>query len=461
MLTDTIAAISTPPGEGGIGIVRISGPLAREIGLSLFRFAGRVRKPESHRLYFGHLLEPQSGQVVDEVLFAFMRAPRTYTREDVVEINCHGGIVAVAKTLQLVLAAGARLAEPGEFTQRAFLNGRLDLAQAEAVIQVIRAKTEAAMTLGVAQLQGRLSVEVRRIRETLLPVLVQIEAAIDFPEHQDVEEVARETIGGAVAEALGQIGLLLKTADKGLIFREGLRTAIVGRPNVGKSSLLNALLGQERAIVTAIPGTTRDVLEESINMGGVSLVIVDTAGIRKTQDMVESIGVLRSQQALSGAGLALLVLDAVAGVTPEDQEILEVIGEKPCLVVINKTDLLDDPGPVCRHLEQQVNPHRVVPVSVLARQGLKDLEQSILATVFGGEAPAPEPVMVTSVRHKEALRRASESLLEVQTALQHGQPVDFLAIDLHAALSALGEITGETVHAELAEEIFLNFCIGK
>lgn len=461
MLRDTIAAVSTPPGEGGIGIVRISGPSAREIGLSLFRFAGGEREPESHRLYFGHLRDPHDGQVVDEVLLTYMKAPRTYTREDIVEINCHGGILPLAKTLWLVLSAGARLAEPGEFTRRAFLNGRIDLAQAEAVVQIIRARTDAAMKLGAAQLQGGLSAKVRGMRDRLLQVLARIEASIDYPEHQDVEEVACEAIGCTVSEVLAQVEVLLQTADKGRILREGLRTAIVGRPNVGKSSLLNALLGQERAIVTPVPGTTRDVLEESINLGGVALVVLDTAGIRETRDAVEKIGVLRSQEALDSADLVLLVVDASSGVVDGDREIMGKIAEKPCMVIVNKVDLLTQQAPEDRAFSILAGPRPVVRVSALTGQGLPDLEQTVLRLVFGGEAVVTESVMITSVRHQDAVRRAADSLREVQEALRQERPVDLLSIDLSAALAALGEITGETVHDELAEEIFRTFCIGK
>jgi tRNA modification GTPase len=461
MLKDTIAAVSTPPGEGGIGIVRISGPSARGIGLSLFRFSGREREPESHRLYFGRILDPRDGQVVDEALFSYMKAPRTYTREDIVEINCHGGVLPVAKTLRLVLSAGARLAEPGEFTQRAFLNGRIDLAQAEAVIQIIRSRTDAALKLGVAQLQGGLSAGIRRIRERLLQLLVRVEASIDYPEHQDVEEMARETIARTVSEVLDQSNILLRTADKGRILREGLRTAIVGKPNVGKSSLLNALLGQERAIVTPVPGTTRDVLEESINLGGVALVVLDTAGIRETRDVVERMGVLRSQEALASADLVLLVLDATAGADDANRDILEKIAEKPCIFVLNKVDLLPETATVEREIILLAGRRPVVPVSALTGQGLDDLEQAVLQLVFGGEVLMRDPVIITSVRHRDALQRAADSLREVREALQLGLPLDLLSIDLYAALVALGEITGETVHDELVEEIFRTFCIGK
>jgi tRNA modification GTPase len=461
MLDDTIAAISTPPGEGGIGIVRISGPNAIKIGSAVFRFHKHVVEPQSHRLYYGYVTDPEGGQLVDEALIAFMRAPHTYTREDVVEINCHGGALPVSKTLGLVLAAGARMAEPGEFTQRAFLNGRIDLAQAEAVIQIIRAKTETAMVLGMAQLQGRLSGAVREIRQALLKILAHMEASIDYPEHQDVEELAREQIVRGVGPVLSGIVALLETADCGRILREGIRTAIVGRPNVGKSSLLNALLHEQRAIVTAVPGTTRDVLEESINLGGVALTIIDTAGIRETVDQVERIGVARSRAALGKADLVLLVMDASLPFSSEDREILAAAGDRPSIVVANKTDLLDNTDKTLRSILENVSPRPVVPMSLLLERGLSALEKTIVDIVFRGEAAAPEHTMVTSTRHKDALRRAQQSLQEMLCALDDGFAIDLLSIDLHTAMDALGEITGEAVREGLAEEIFRAFCIGK
>ena len=288
MNDDTIAAISTPPGEGGIGIVRLSGPQSFAIARKIIFFPREIKEPESHRLYYGYVVDPKDNSSIDEALVSFMRSPRTYTREDVVEINCHGGIRPLARTLELVLSCGARLAEPGEFTQRAFLNGRLDLAQAEAVIQIIRAKTDTALRVGMNQLTGGLSSEVKKIRAQLLAVLARIEAAVDFPELHDVEEITRREIGEEVAAAGAEIEALLKTADKGKILREGLLTAIIGLPNVGKSSLLNALLREQRAIVTDVPGTTRDILEESVNIGGIALTVIDTAGIRKTENKVEN-----------------------------------------------------------------------------------------------------------------------------------------------------------------------------
>ncbi len=461
MLEDTIAAVSTPPGEGGIGIVRISGPNAIKIGGAVFNFNKLIKEPQSHRLYYGYVKDPESGMLIDEALITFMLSPNTYTREDVVEINCHGGALPLSKTLELVLAAGARMAKPGEFTQRAFINGRIDLAQAEAVIQLIRAKTETAMMLGMAQLQGRLSREIKEISQTLLRLLAHMEASIDFPEHQDVEDLAREQVLRNIEPALARLSALLETADHGRILREGIRTAIVGRPNVGKSSLLNALLKEQRAIVTEIPGTTRDVLEESINLGGVALTIIDTAGIRETADQVERIGVARTREVLEKADLVVFVLDASQPYSSEDSEILNAVGDKACIVVANKTDLLINADEQLCSLIKIVSPRTLIPLSVLHESGLEKLETAIVDAVFHGEAKLPEHTMVTSVRHKDALRRAQQSLNEMLGALKEGFAIDLLAIDLHTALDSLGEITGEAVSESLAEEIFRAFCIGK
>ncbi|NLN07814.1 MAG: tRNA uridine-5-carboxymethylaminomethyl(34) synthesis GTPase MnmE [Firmicutes bacterium] len=458
---DTIAAISTPPGEGGIGIVRLSGPAAFAIGKKVFIFAGKIKEPQSHRLYYGHVIDPKSGVHIDEALIAFMRAPRTYTREDVVEINCHGGIMPLAKTLEAVLACGARLAEPGEFTQRAFLNGRIDLAQAEAVIQIIRAKSETAMKLSLKQLQGQLSQEVKDLRRRLLALLAHVEASIDFPEHHDVEEVARAEILEQTKYCLEQTAKLLATATQGRILREGLKTAIIGLPNVGKSSLLNALLREQRAIVTAIPGTTRDVLEESINLGGILLTVIDTAGIRATEDEVERLGVERSREALAEADLVLFVLDSSCGFREEERKLLEAVGEKPCIIVANKTDLLADKDAALQAIVAKAAPRPVVPMSLLAGEGLDLLEKNIIDTVFAGAVTAGEGAMVTSVRHKNALERAKAALEELLAATEAGMEVDLLAIDLTCALEALGEITGENVSSDLLQQIFSTFCIGK
>ncbi|HHU30062.1 MAG: tRNA uridine-5-carboxymethylaminomethyl(34) synthesis GTPase MnmE [Bacillota bacterium] len=461
MNDDTIAAISTPPGEGGIGIVRLSGPQSFAIARKIISFPREIKEPESHRLYYGYVVDPKDNSSIDEALVSFMRSPRTYTREDVVEINCHGGIRPLARTLELVLSCGARLAEPGEFTQRGFLNGRLDLAQAEAVIQIIRAKTDTALRLGMNQLTGGLSSEVKKIRAQLLAVLARIEAAVDFPELHDVEEITRREIGEEVAAAGEEIEALLKTADKGKILREGLLTAIIGLPNVGKSSLLNALLREQRAIVTDVPGTTRDILEESVNIGGIALTVIDTAGIRKTENKVEKIGVERSRAALSRADLVLLITDITRPFAEEEMQLLQSVGERPCIIVANKADLVDDVEERKAAILRRAAGREVVATAAVRGQGLEELEDRIKQLVFQGEAMASGAVYVTTARHKDALKKAQKALHDLKKALDDKVPVDLLSVDLHNALAALGEITGETAGDDLLNEIFSSFCIGK
>lgn len=449
-LDDTIAAIATPVGSGGIGIVRLSGPEVRSILERIFR---PTRTLQPLQLTYGHILDPQRGQAVDEVLATYMPAPRTYTRQDVVEINCHGGPVPLRRTLELCLAQGARLAWPGEFTMRAFLNGRIDLAQAEAVADVVAAKTEAGLRMAVAQLQGRLSSEVRGIRARLLHALAWIEAIIDF----EADEVPAYDIDPDLHAASAALSDLLEGAEQGMIYREGIRTAIVGQPNVGKSSLLNALLQAERAIVTPIPGTTRDTLEETLNLHGIPLVLVDTAGIRAdTRDMAEDMGVARSRAALAQSDLALLVIDANRPIDGDDREIAALIGNKPAITVLNKTDL-----PVHADGEALLPGAPVVEISALTGAGVGALERAIEEVVFGGRVVAGEPALVSSARHRDVLRRAQEGLRAAIEARAEDLPLDFTSIGLREAVHALGEITGESVSETLLETIFGRFCIGK
>jgi len=458
-LDDTIAAISTPIGEGGIGIVRMSGPEALSIVQGFFA-PGRHPALSStppvfvpYRLTYGHILEPATAQVVDEVLVAHMPAPHTYTRQDVIEINCHGGVVPLRRALELCLRGGARLAEPGEFTLRAFLNGRIDLAQAEAVLDVVQARTEAGLRLAVDQLGGRLSKEIHRARAQLVDVLAWLEAAIDFSS----DEIPERDVGPDLLAAREALERLLAGADQGIIYRQGLRTAIVGRPNVGKSSLLNALLRASRAIVTPIPGTTRDTLEEMLNLRGVPLVLVDTAGIRAaSDDPVEQIGIERSRAALAAADLALLVVDASEPLTPADSEIAALVGTKTALVVINKSDLpaVTD---ACHLLPQRPHLH----VSALTGQGLETLEEAVVETIFAGQALASNAVLVSNPRHKASIHRALDHVVAAQATLAEGLPADFVSIDVTAAVNVLGEITGETAHEDMLEAIFGRFCIGK
>ncbi len=406
-----------------------------------------------YHLHYGHIVDPQSDKTVDEVLVSYMPAPHTYTREDVVEINCHGGVVPLRRVLELVLRHGARLAQPGEMTLRAFLNGRVDLAQAEAVLDIVQAKTEASLRVAVEQLRGRLSDDIRTVRALLMDVLAYLEATIDFEE----DEIPFQDIEPPLREAIEQLEELLVNADQGIIYRQGVRTAIVGRPNVGKSSLLNALLRTSRAIVTPIPGTTRDTLEETLNLKGIPLVLVDTAGITaETDDAIEKLGIERSRAALAQADLALLVIDGSEPLQSADSEIADLVGDKSAIVVINKADLAQkaEPDGLLPQAER-------VSISALTGQGLERLEAAIVETVFSGRVVTTDEPLVSSPRHKELLARALGHLKAAQGAHNEGMAADFVAIDLTAAVDALGEITGETATEDLLETIFSKFCIGK
>jgi tRNA modification GTPase len=449
-LDDTIAAIATPVGSGGIGIIRLSGPEARSI-LELVFHSARPLLPL--QLTYGHIVDPQGAQVVDEVLAAYMPAPRTYTRQDVVEIDCHGGPVPLRRVLDLCLAHGARPAGPGEFTLRAFLNGRIDLAQAEAVADVVAAKTEAGLRMAVAQLGGQLSDRLGTVRARLLDALAWIEASIDFEQ----DEVPAYEIDIDLAAAREALAELLCGAERGVVYREGIRTAIVGQPNVGKSSLLNALLRADRAIVTPLPGTTRDTLEETLNLHGIPLVLVDTAGIRAdTRDMAEDMGVERSRAALGQADLALLVVDANRPVDEGDREIATTIADRPAIVVLNKIDL-----PVYADVGDLLPGATTIEVSALTGAGMADLEGAIEELVFGGRVVAAEPALVGSARHRDLLRRAQAGIEAAIEAHANGLPIDLASIGLREAVHALGEITGESVSDTLLETIFSRFCIGK
>jgi tRNA modification GTPase len=453
---DSIAAISTSLGEGGVGIVRISGSNAYKIAEKVIITAGGNNEwlKESHRMHYGWVADPATGKVIDEVLFSAMREPKTYTREDVVEINCHGGYIPLKETLRVVLAAGARMAEPGEFTKRAFLNGRIDLAQAEAVIDIIRAKTERALKIAVSQLDGRLSETLAAIQDKILAMLAGMEAAIDFPE-EDIQEETAENMRVSTGEIIAELDALLVLAATGKIYREGIKTAIIGRPNVGKSSLLNALLGQERAIVTDIPGTTRDIIQETINIRGIPLVLTDTAGLRETRDPVEKIGVSRAQELARDADLLLLVVDARDFYTSEDKKILKKVDFKKTILVINKIDLKES------LTEREEFPIRSVRLSSLTGQGITRLEELIEELITSGKAELSETVIVSRARHEDAIRRARKYMEELLAGFYVETPLDLLSIDLRSAWEALGEITGSTVTEDLLDRIFSDFCIGK
>ncbi len=445
MYEDTIAAISTSLGEGGIGIVRLSGEEAHSIAGTFFR-----GKLADRRLSHGYVFDPETGEVVDEVLASYMAAPRTYTREDVVEINCHGGPIPLQRTLQLALRYGARFANPGEFTLRAFMNGRIDLVQAESVLDVIRARTEASLRLAMHGLDGRLSNAIKTLRDKLMFVLAYITARIDFPE----DDIEPQDMTGDLDQCLQEVRTLIASAGAGTVFRQGVRTAIVGRPNVGKSSLLNRLLRQERSIVTPVPGTTRDTIEEVVNLQGVPFILVDTAGIAYSTDPVESLGVARSRRAIEQADLVLLVLDTSEPLREEDHVIMGFIGEKPALAAANKADL-----PLSADLDGIL--WKIHATSALGDQGIDGLEAALVKLALGGNVVTSDFPLISNPRHKEALERVGDCLAQALAGLSSGVPEDLISIDLTSALSALGEITGKTVGDELLETIFSSFCIGK
>ncbi|BDG49247.1 MULTISPECIES: tRNA uridine-5-carboxymethylaminomethyl(34) synthesis GTPase MnmE [Parageobacillus] len=458
---DTIAAISTPMGEGAIAIVRLSGDEAIDIADRIFKSPSgkRLKDVPSHTIHYGHIVDPKSGQTVEEVMVSVMRAPKTFTREDVVEINCHGGLVSVNRVLQLVLTNGARLAEPGEFTKRAFLNGRIDLSQAEAVIDLIRAKTDRAMNVALQQMEGRLSKRIRELRQTILETLAHVEVNIDYPEYDDVEEMTPHLLMEKAQYVREQIEKLLQTAQQGKILREGLATVIIGRPNVGKSSLLNALVHENKAIVTDIPGTTRDVIEEYVNVRGVPLRLIDTAGIRETEDIVERIGVERSRQMLKEADLILLVLNYHEPLTEEDEELFEMVKGMDFIVIVNKTDLPQNID--MDRVKQLAGGRPIITTSLLHEKGIEDLETAISDMFFSGAVEAGDLTYVSNSRHIALLQQAKKAIEDAISGIESGMPVDLVQIDLTRAWELLGEIIGDTVHESLIDQLFSQFCLGK
>ena len=457
---DTIAAISTAPGEGAIGIVRISGDLAISIASSIYQCGTKqLEEQKTHTIHYGHIVDPKSGEVYDEVMVSVLRAPKTFTREDIVEINCHGGIVAINRVLQLVLRMGARLAEPGEFTKRAFLNGRIDLSQAEAVMDLIRAKTDKSMQLAMRQLDGQLSHLIQNLRQEILNTLAQVEVNIDYPEYDDVEEMTLQLLREKTQQILQGIRTLLNTASQGKILRDGLKTAIVGRPNVGKSSLLNVLLREEKAIVTDIAGTTRDTIEEYVNVRGVPLQLIDTAGIRETDDVVEKIGVERSRKALKEADFVLLLLNQSETLQEEDIRLLETTKGMKRIILFNKTDLpsklsKEDIAPYAKEEE-------IVTTSMLNKEGIDQLEEKIAGYFFQGQMNERDATYLSNTRHIALLEKAEQALVEVQNGIEMEMPVDLIQIDFTRAWDLLGEITGDSVQDELLTQLFSQFCLGK
>ena len=457
---DTIAAISTAPGEGAIGIVRISGDLAISIASSIYQCGTKqLEKQKTHTIHYGHIVDPKSGEVYDEVMVSVLRAPKTFTREDIVEINCHGGIVAINRVLQLVLRMGARLAEPGEFTKRAFLNGRIDLSQAEAVMDLIRAKTDKSMQLAMRQLDGELSHLIQNLRQEILNTLAQVEVNIDYPEYDDVEEMTLQLLREKTQQVLQGIRALLNTASQGKILRDGLKTAIVGRPNVGKSSLLNVLLREEKAIVTDIAGTTRDTIEEYVNVRGVPLQLIDTAGIRETDDVVEKIGVERSRKALKEADFVLLLLNQSEILQEEDIRLLETTKGMKRIILFNKTDL---PSKLSKEdIAPYAQEEEIVTTSMLNKEGIDQLEEKIAGYFFQGQMNERDATYLSNTRHIALLEKAEQALVEVQNGIEMEMPVDLIQIDFTRAWDLLGEITGDSVQDELLTQLFSQFCLGK
>ncbi|WP_143463796.1 tRNA uridine-5-carboxymethylaminomethyl(34) synthesis GTPase MnmE [Levilactobacillus enshiensis] len=456
---DTIAAISTPPGEGGISIIRLSGEEVFDVAKKLFKGAD-LAKAATHTIHYGHIIDPDNGEEVDEVMATVMRAPKTYTKEDIIEINCHGGIVATNRILQLCLSYGARLAEPGEYTKRAFLNGRIDLTQAESVMDLIRAKTDKSMKVALDQLDGNLSHLIRNLRQDILDALAQVEVNIDYPEYDDVETMTTKMLLEKAQEVQKQIKALLATAKQGKVLREGLATAIVGRPNVGKSSLLNHLLHEDKAIVTDVAGTTRDVIEEYVNVKGVPLKLIDTAGIRDTTDKVEKIGVERSRKAINTADLVMLVLNASEALTAEDEALLKATADTQRILILNKTDLplkLD-----LAAVKAAAGDSPIIETSILQSTGMDQLESTIAHLFFDeGIESNQNNVMVTNARHIGLLHQASDALTDVQSGIAAGMPVDLVQIDMTRAWDLLGEITGDSYQDELLDQLFSQFCLGK
>lgn len=455
---DTIAAISTPVGEGAISIVRLSGPEAVSIANQLFT-GKNLHDVDSHTIHYGKILDPSADTVADEVMMSVMRAPKTFTCEDIVEINCHGGVVAVSRILEIVLENGARIAEPGEFTKRAFLNGRIDLSQAEAVMDVIQSKTDQAMNVALHQLDGKLSKLITELRQALIETIAHVEVNIDYPEYDDVEEMSHELMNEKTSFVHGEIDRLLQVAKQGKILREGIKTAIIGRPNVGKSSLMNSLIQEERAIVTDVPGTTRDVIEEYVNVRGIPLKLIDTAGIRETEDIVEKIGVERSHQILAEADLVLFMLNNNEALTDEDREIFALLEDLNYIVIINKVDLERQID--WNEIKTLTKDNAMITTSLIEEKGIDNLEAALADLFFSSEVATDEAAYISNVRHIQLLKQAKLALEDATNALELNMPLDIVQIDIRRTWEFLGEIIGDTASESLIDQLFSQFCLGK
>ena len=459
-MEDTIAAIATAYGEGGIGIIRLSGEESKKILDRIFvpKLNQYTESIVNKRLYYGHIVDPADNQEVDEVLAVYMKAPATYTTEDVVEIYCHGSIVALRKTLALTLKHGARLAEKGEFTKRAFLNGRLDLSQAEAVIDIVRAKTDKSFDVALGQMEGALSQRIREIRQNLMDLLVDITVNIDYPD-EDIEIITYKKLKKSISQIGDMIEKLISTGSTGRIIQEGLNVTIIGKPNVGKSSLMNALLKEARAIVTEIPGTTRDTIEEVISIRDIPIKLTDTAGIRETEDKIEKIGIEKSKESFNRADLIILIVDGSCPLTEEDEKIIEKIGSRNVLVLINKTDLgqtIDE-----EDIRTRLPEATMIKAAIKQNVGIQALEQEIENLVYGGKVKQEESLLVTNVRHMELLDKAKDAIADAYKMAATSEALDFIEVDVRRCWELLGEIIGESVTEDIIEQVFARFCLGK
>ena len=456
-MDDTIAAVATAYGEGGIGIIRISGEKSLDILEEIFEFHG-IEEIVNRRMTYGKIVDRDNGHTIDEVLAVYMKGPATYTAEDVVEINCHGSTVSLRKTLSLVLRKGARLAEPGEFTKRAFLNGRIDLSQAEAVIDVVKAKTDKSFDVALSQLEGGLSSYIRDIRQNLLDLLVDITVNIDYPD-EDIEEITYDKLEINIKQIGDMIEKLLSTASSGRMIREGIRVAIAGKPNVGKSSLMNGLLRETRAIVTEIPGTTRDTIEEALSIRNIPVYLIDTAGIRETSDKVEKLGIEKSKEAFNNADFIIFIMDGSEEISSEDEEIIEYLKERKCLVLINKKDLEQKIDSV--QIRNMLPNSQIIKTSLINGDGIEEIENSIEELVYGGEITQSESMMVNNVRHINLLTDSCNSLEDALQMAVNREALDFIEIDVKNAYELTGEIIGESVNDDIINEVFARFCLGK
>lgn len=407
---------------------------------------------------YGHVIDPADGKIIDEVLVVYMRAPKTYTTEDVVEINCHGGMVPLRKTLELVLKNGARMAEPGEFTKRAFLNGRLDLTQAEAVIDVIKAKTDKTFDVAMNQLEGLFSARIKKIREKLVDILVNITVNIDYPD-EDIEEITYEKLETDLQDVEREVTLLLDSAQTGRIMQEGLSVAIIGKPNVGKSSLMNSLLGEGRAIVTAIPGTTRDTIEEHLSIRGIPIRLTDTAGIRETEDVIEQMGIEKSKESFNQADLIIFIVDSSRPLSPEDEEIMKLLDGRKSIVLFNKIDLNQVVSE--EKITEMAGESKIIKTSMETQEGINEIQDEIVSMVYGGKVSQKDSVMVTNIRHKDILEKAKRSLIDAAAMTRMKEALEFIEIDVNSTYEALGEIIGETVQDDIINQVFARFCLGK